>query len=231
MRRTVLGFFVVALGTHVTAQAQLKLDEPILHDIRIANPRLLDPCDFGMAMSQLAREAKLLFGFEQTRTCKPGRRGPDVGQDPEVLTGITARQALDHLVAIVPAYRWHEVEGVIVVRPKEAWDDPRNPLNLPTPPFEVSNGHSHGVLGTILRTVRPPLLIPHVRVPSVSISRPVSVSFPGGTLLDALNALVRAHGDSEWQVGYPGAGAVVSVMRWADGHTIVMAPFTLPRPQ
>lgn len=231
MRRMLFGVFVGAFVLAVTTQARSRLDESILGDFRIANPRLLEPCEFGVAMHQLAREAKVLLGYEQPRTCWLVGPWPDAGDSPEVLTGMTARQALDHLVAMVPAYRWQEIDGVIVVRPKEARDDPRNPLNLPTAPFEVPNGHSHGVLETMLRAVTPSLLTPHMDVPSRSINRPVSVSFLGGTLLDALNALVRAHGDSEWQFGYEGARATVVVNTIEVSLAVVMAPVTLPRPR
>jgi hypothetical protein len=40
---------------------------------------------------------------------------------------------------------------------------------------------------------------------------PVSVGFPGGTMLQALNSIIRAHGSATWRLGYRGDHAVVAL--------------------
>jgi hypothetical protein len=39
----------------------------------------------------------------------------------------------------------------------------------------------------------------------------VSLTFPGGTALEALNALTRAHQRANWQVGYDGRRAFIQL--------------------
>jgi hypothetical protein len=81
----------------------------------------------------------------------------------------------------------------------------------------------------LLRSAEPPLLRPHVDVDRTDrpIDRPISLSFPGGTVLTALNALVRAHG-LEWELGYRDSGATAAVYALDFRGGGVMAPLLLP---
>jgi len=64
-------------------------------------------------------------GFETIAVCWLSPRARENRNRGERLTGMTARQALDHFVADVPTYRWRELDGVAVVRPKAAVGRPR----------------------------------------------------------------------------------------------------------
>lgn len=77
--------------------------------------------------------------------------------------GGTLREALDAVVVRNRRYEWHEMEGVVVVRPRAAWRDPGHPLLRPMPAERESG-------------------------------------FSGGTLLDRLNAAVRAPGGMHWSL-------------------------------
>lgn len=206
MRCMLLGVLVATLAQTVAAQNASKLDDPIGGEFRIDNPSFLHPCDGGMAVDQLARKANVLVGFENTPDCGPSPRSLNAGATSEILTGMSARQALNQLMTFMPMYSWKEMNGVVVVRPKAAWDNPRDLLNRPTSSFEATHERADDVLHTVLRAVTPPAFIPHEDVPRPdgSINRRIAVTFSGGTMLDALNAVVRAHGGLDWQLGYPG---------------------------
>jgi hypothetical protein len=59
----------------------------------------------------------------------------------------------------------------------------------------------------------------------------MTVAFAGGTLLDALNAIVLAHGGAEWEVGYTGNRAHIVVSTVGFPKDSVMAPTVLPQSQ
>jgi hypothetical protein len=202
---------------------------------------------------------------------------------------MTARQALDQLVALNSTYRWQEIDGVVVIRPKAAWDDPTNMLNRPTASFDVANPHLHEALHLLLQAATPSLFYPHTDVqlsshgardhrlsskyirvterwekngrrtsPSARalmdaalaacgslacdgpndpsspalIDVAISVAFPEGTTLEALNAVTRAHQSAIWVVGYLGNLAEIELSTldfWGGTTGISTAPFVLPQ--
>jgi hypothetical protein len=285
-----VGSLIVALAQSVGARNVSKLDAPVGGAFRIDNPLGRSPCGFWNALYQLARRAHVLVGFENTPDCWPSGGGTLApGEGALDLTGMTARQALDHLVALNSTYRWQEIDGVAVIRPIAAWDDPRNMLNRPTAAFNVANAHVHEVLHVLLQAVTPSLFEPHTDLelsihgardrrlsgnyirmierwekngrrtnPSAGtltdealaacgslacdgpndlsspalIDTPVSVAFPGGTMLDALNVVIRAHQSAIWQVGYLGDRADIelsTLASWGGQAGIPTAPLVLPQ--
>ena len=134
-------------------------------------------------------------------------------------------------MALMPEYRWKEIDGVVVIRPNGAWNDSTNPLNRPTAPLSATNADLDNVLHMLLRAVRPPVFYPHVDVPQPvrPIDHPVDVVFPGGTMLDALNAVIRARGSAEWQVGYAPGHATIAVSTLQFGGGTVVELFALPQ--
>jgi hypothetical protein len=203
MQRMLLGLLVVAFAPVVGAQNPSKLDDPIRGEFRIDNPRFLHPCATGMAVDQIARQATVLVGFENTPDCWLSPRSLKAGESVEVLTGMTARQALDHRVVLMPTYRWQEMDEVAVVRPKPAWDDPTDVLNTPVASFNIINAHLNDVLDVVLQAATPSLFYPHTgRRSGRPVDQPVSVAFRGGRMVDALNAVISARQGAEWQLGY-----------------------------
>ena len=289
MQIMLVGSLVVALAQSVAAQNASKLDAPVGGEFRIDNPLGRSPCSFWTAVDQLARRAHVVVGFENTRDCGPGAWSLHPGEGALDLTGMTARQALDQLVALNSTYRWQESDGVVVIRPIAAWDDPTNMLNRPIASFNVTNAHVHEVLHVLLQAVRPSLFYPHTDLQLSSHARrdlrlsskyirmierwekngrwtnpsartlieaalaacgslacdgpndpsspalidaPISVAFPGGTMLDALNAVSRAHQSAIWQVGYLGNRAAIELSTldfWGGYAGIPTASLVLPQ--
>ncbi len=232
MRHISVALLVVGLVQPIGAQNASKLDEAIKNDLIITDPATLRPCALGALVPQIGSQAGIPVGFEHTDDCV---LGPWIGVRPgerrnRSLGTMSAREAFDYLMTLMPAFSWRDINGVVVVRPKAAWDDPRNVLNVPTKPFSVTNQRIGDVLHTVLRNVDSNALYPHRDVPKGGrpIDRPVTVDFAGGALLEALNAVVQADGELEWQLGYAGGPPVLALGTLHFGGGIVMAPVALP---
>jgi hypothetical protein len=244
MRSLILGLLAIAVGQ--TLGAQSKLDEPAKGEFRITSLRVLDPCKLGIAVEELGLQAHMVVGFQNAPGCPPGsrlREGLPVkaleqlstreGDYLEVLKEMSTRQAFDHLMTLMPMYAWKEMDGVIVVRPKAAWDNPEDVLNLPTRPFETTNEPLDDVLHILLQAVTPSVFSPHedVRRLQAALYRPVAVGFPGGTMLEAVNAVVRARPAAFWELGYSGTGhatIILSTLIFDPNGAMAMAPVALP---
>jgi hypothetical protein len=228
--RVALVLSVVALGSFVDAQTVSRLDDPLTGELRIDRPSVVPPCTVAMAVSFVARHAKIPAGFENTADCNfsPRALGPEVGD--VVFTGMTARQAFDHLMELMPGYLWREIDGVVVVRPVSAWVDTQHVLNRPTAPFAVTSASADDHLHALLKAVSPSVFYPHTDLheSAGALDAVRAMTFDGGKMLDALNGLVRAR-DAEWEIGYNASGRPrVVVHTLAFGRGAVMAPLALP---
>jgi hypothetical protein len=232
MRRAVVGLVLVGSMAGLRAQTPTALDTAIEGGVRFEDPRVGNHCQSGASLHQIALQGRLLYGFENTSDCWLGRATYQVRPDTQ-LTASTPREALDRLIAAMPGFQWKEIDGVVVVRPTTAWADPDDVLNLPTAAFRAPHGPFNDALHTALRAVTPPLIDPsHEDVPhSDRMNSAASVTFRGGSLLEALNELVRARHDAFWRIGYNGAprrGDIALGALEARGGGI-MAQIMLPR--
>jgi hypothetical protein len=155
-------------------------------------PTGLTPCSLEDVVTEFASSTRVLVGFESTSDCQSSQTDPSV--PGSVLTGMTTRTALDHLMTLDASYGWNELDGVAVARPAAAWSDPDNTLHRPVGSFTFSNSDVIVILQVLTRTPTPPAR----GSLSPLLARRISVTFPGGTLLEALNAIVRAHQDIGW---------------------------------
>jgi len=80
-----------------------------------------------------------------------------------------------------------------------------------------------------LRAVTPVAFLAHEDVGQPRpINRPITVVFRGGTLLEAVNAIVRAHPSVEWQLGYGSGRATLALSALGLKGGVVMAPVAIP---
>lgn len=202
----------VAVASPVPAEPQpVTLDTLIAGEVRVETP--VDACLLWTASEQLARQVGFVMGFEHEASCVPARTTA-AARDGLVFTGMTLREALDALVAMQPSYAWFDQDGTIAIRPRDAWADPDSILARPVKPFVVRGAYPREALLAVLQSASPSLFEQHIRTgmsrnerrlsepytPTL-IDTPITVSFPGGTLLDALNA-VAGSVSGTWRLAY-----------------------------
>lgn len=239
MRYVLTVLLIIAWSSSFNADQTSALDSVISTNLLVSDPASISACDFGDSVSQIARAANIPLGIEDPFDCRPGGRALVSPNAVVRLTDMTARQALDHVTSFQRTFRWIDMDGVAVVRPERAWYDPKNVLNLPTKSFEINNTHVHYFLHALSEAVTPSVSLEHVEgvlsskahgAPSVGdIDRAVTVSFSGGTMLDALNTVAMAR-RLEWHLAYPDrdrAVVMLATVKWPQ--EITMAPLALSR--
>jgi hypothetical protein len=128
---------------------------------------------------------------------------PAAGGGRVNLKGLTPREALDHLVESDPRFRWTMVDGVVVIRPVDAWRDPDHFLNR-TVSLAFTNQNVGGALYALLNAIG----LSQFKTErdhtfaTAEANRAFSLSLTSSSTLAALNAVVRAHGGLKWGVGY-----------------------------
>jgi hypothetical protein len=183
-------------------QAQV-LDRVIEEDIRVRLP--LFPCTVPGVAIRIAESLPVPLGLELVpESCgEPGRNAPE-REDAVVLTGMSVSRAFDRLVELDERYVWSEADGVLVIRPGVTWFDTNHFLNRKIPLFRVKEGRMWTAMNEVhsaLGGARGPAdeLMP-ARTPQSG--RMFSVALTATTAVDALNAVVRAHGSLRWTVEY-----------------------------
>jgi hypothetical protein len=219
MKRGLAVAIFAALTAHPAAQQPASsslLDQPV-HNFQM--PRQLPPCGLESVLMQLARDTGVRVGIE--RLDCDGRKTyafPQVYKPLDltnavVLDGVPVKEVLGRLAALVPDYDWAIMEGVVVFRPSDAWKDAKSPLTARVPAIHFSEVPLSRALAAILN------------LPGTDSPRPiVSIDFPGGTVLEALNALVRSQ-PAMWHAVPDGEKLLVSVMNPpARSGLLVSAP-------
>jgi hypothetical protein len=143
----------------------------------------------GQAMGQLAAAAGVPFGFEAA-PAQPNPRAWAI-----TATGKKLRDVLAALVAIDPRYEWREDNDVIVLRPVSAWSDIGSVLQVKVAALALTDVTATDALNFIAN------LFGGKGLPSwgPGDTKRFSVELPAGsTVLDVLNAIVRAHGTLAW---------------------------------
>lgn len=147
----------------------------------------------GQNIGRIAKAADVPMGLETARGTGP--RGFNV-----VASKRTLREVLDDIVAQDPRYQWREMDGVIVLRPVLAWYDRMNPLVSAVDPFALDDITSADALGVLRQFfgIEGGLGSGPGDTTVFSAALP-----PGGSLLEALNAIVRGHGTLAWALDPP----------------------------
>ncbi len=217
MRRIVRAVAVVAALIPRLAGAQSALDTPLPVGVEVHALDIDRPCDLFRTIEAIARSTGIRVGVEQPRGCPPALRAKSPTDGP-AMHGSTARALLDE-------FAWRDADGVVYVLPVTTWNDERHLLHQRVPAFSVTNLHPHKALHALLEAAG--LLRPHEDArlsavpddrPGGSVDRPVTFTFDGGTLLDALSALASRVG-GHWELSFVGANPRVTILgpRWEDG--------------
>jgi hypothetical protein len=140
---------------------------------------------------RIAATSHVRVGFQSIGI--PGHRHLNENIDPEPMA---VSRALDAVVAADPRYEWHMVAGTAVIRPREAWTDPADPLNHRVPAVQITNEPMNGVLFGLSNLI---FYNQFTLDPKVG-HKETLVSFPmkAGTIIDALNQLAEEAGQIMW---------------------------------
>jgi hypothetical protein len=114
------------------------------------------------------------------------------GTNPELLD---VSHALDAVVAEDRRYEWHLVGETAVIRPREAWTDPAEPLNRRVPPAQLTNETTNSVFLRLSNLIFYNQFTPKYDTP---LGIPVSFQMKAGTVVDALNQLAEQAGQVMW---------------------------------
>jgi hypothetical protein len=114
---------------------------------------------------------------------------------------------LDRLVALDPRYHWIETDGIVVVRPLDAWKDPRHFMNATFSGLTLTDLHLGCAVTALAAMLRGDAFTPtpcdwDYYPRTEQANRRFSVSLHTTSILDAANAFVRAHGSLRWSLSY-----------------------------
>lgn len=118
-----------------------------------------------------------------------------VQNDGVRVTGLTLRDALEALTTIDPRYAWREMDGVIVLRPVDAWNDGSSPLFQIVSDLRAENVTVDQAIGVLMARLGDKEHVTNY----FSDTRRISLDLPHGSVLDGLNHLVHAHGELCWE--------------------------------
>lgn len=158
------------------------------------------PCEVPSLTTYLTRHANVPAGVEMI----PGSCGWESPRPPIVdrvhLQGMTLEEAMDRMVEIDPRYYWVENQGVIVIRPVEAWADTKHFLHTVIEKFELKDANVGAALDAVLRTFQPN----RGNLSSQHFFGATEITVATGPIavVEALEAVVREHGAMSWQVRY-----------------------------
>jgi hypothetical protein len=138
---------------------------------------------------QLAAVTGVPLGFESVAPAWPVR----CWHDSFTLSGFTLREALDALVTLDARYEWHEVSGVINVRPATRPSSSQSNLFRLVPAMRLEDVPSVTAINTFISS-----LTGSPRYSNMSDTRHISIDVPSGIALDLLNELARTHGELSW---------------------------------
>jgi hypothetical protein len=203
-RALALAVVMVAVGTAASAAQDLAVS-PL--DRVLPVPSAVSLGGQGTLSMMLIRALELVSvpaGVEEVGATTVARVPVRRGRQPGPLVnigGLTVGAALDKIVRADPRYAWKLLDGVVVLRPVEAWNDPQHPLLRRVPAVELVDVRAWEALDAVREAVG------HVSMsePSFPAEREFSVTFGGGALIDLLNAVAAAHGEMGWALQSSGS--------------------------
>jgi hypothetical protein len=205
MRGLFAGTIAVLLGFAAPVAAQDVVTPPLERVIDIDFPvrSAITECTVPSAVAGLAHGFKFAAGIEFLRAECARMGGGDAGTTVGLLNlrGMTIEDALNKLASMDPRYRWIDSDGVIVIRPLAAWSDPRNMLNFETERFVLEDATIGTALAAIISAITgEPKDGTVFAARTDQAGRRFNVNTRVTSAGGALDAIVRAHGASYWEV-------------------------------
>jgi hypothetical protein len=164
---------------------------------------------FRFILIMLARSARVPIGFEEV-TQEPQSYDGNLAKVPigkrTPLIGLTVGQALDALVAADARYTWREQDGTLLIRPEGAWNHGTDFLNEAVAPIDERQQRPMDILRKLYNRRGLSILsssggtIGNPTQTTTDLNRPISVTLPAPTMLDALDAITKSHGQLSWIV-------------------------------
>ena len=189
-------------------------------DISVRVPAVGDECSVASTVVVLARRFGIVAGVEYPRSpcAKIGATRTRHGESID-LQGMTVEQAFATLVSMDPRYRIVEYDGVVVLRPVNAWNDPKNVLNFSSPRFVLEDATLGLGLDALLSAMvgNSPDTTDRFAIATEQGARRFSVKTGGTSAGAALDAIVRAHGAAIWVVREGDIGRVFSLETFDGG--------------
>jgi hypothetical protein len=164
----------------------------------------------------LAKHLEVPAGIEYLPGDCPSRQG--LPQDEIALVAKTFHDVLDLLVKADPRFYWTETDGVVVIRPLAAWGNKDHFLHRSIARLELKAANVGAAMDAIFRGA-----FGNGSGAEIMSSDPSRITVSSGPLsmVEALDAVVRAHGRARWHVKYctPAVqteGATVWIMTYDD---------------
>jgi hypothetical protein len=186
-------------SSHSTASAGQDVTAALItRTIEVGQP--IAPCEAADVVGVIARTTGVPAGVEFIPgDC--GYRHTERSTTRQALQGLAIREALDRIVEWDPRYRWRLLDGVISFRPVDAWDRPDHFLHTTTGALQLADVN----IGEAFVAISRILGVRHVSapVPRTPLAEKQFSVAPGDTsVVAALDAVVRAHGEMWWEVRY-----------------------------
>jgi hypothetical protein len=156
-----------------------------------AAQRETSPMDTNLAETlwRIAATTHTRVGFQSIERTRHSQL--KTGIDPEAMD---VSRAVDAAVAADARYEWRMVGGTAVVRPREAWTDPADPLNHRVPAVQLTNETTIGILDGLSDLIFYNQFTPR----HLANGSPVSFPMNAGTIVDALNQLAEQADQMMW---------------------------------
>ena len=165
-------------------------------DIRLP----IGSCVVPSALGSMAFALRFPVGIEFL----PGECTPSPRQDADAVEVITLQtmtvaEAMNLLVKLDPRYYWTESDGVVVVRPLDAWSDGDHFLHRTFAGLHLDKANIGEALDRALVPLREYRDFSRQLMTGVG---EITVDTGAISVADALDAIVRAEGGSFWEVKY-----------------------------
>jgi hypothetical protein len=116
------------------------------------------------------------------------------------LLGLTLKEALDLLVKADSRFYWVEADGVVVMRPLEAWNRKDHFLHAPTAGLTLKDANIGAVMDALFPERGGNRGLRHQTM--AADPSQITIDLGVSSIVEALDAVTRVHGRARWHVTY-----------------------------